>query len=346
MITVKEIAKMCNVSPSTVSNILNGRPNVSEETKRRVLEVVKETGYQPNYYASNMRKQSTKTICIIAEDLGQFSTTPMLEAAMACCEEHDYRTIIMNLRMYDKWSDTWYHDDSKLQSVLSPVLNEIQSIKVGGLIYIAGHGRVIHCLPEDFSLPTIVTYALSENERFPSIVLDDDKGGYDVMKYLMARGHRKIGILAGAMDNLHTQERLKGCQRALFEESIPYNPELTFYGDWERKTGYQGARKLYARDVTAIWCMNDLMAGGAYDFAREKGLEIGKDISILGYDNRQIAEYLYPGLTTNELPLQEIGYASAERLIDILEGRRDKTDTKPVKIPCKMIVRDSVGLLL
>ena len=119
MITVKEIAKMCDVSPSTVSNILNGKPNVSEKTRQKVWQAVKETGYQPNYYAANMRKQSTRTISIIAEDLGQFSTTPILEAAMACCEEHEYRTVIMNLRLYDKWRDTWYNDEIKLQSMLS-----------------------------------------------------------------------------------------------------------------------------------------------------------------------------------------------------------------------------------
>ena len=159
MITVKEIAKMCDVSPSTVSNILNGKPNVSEKTRQRVWQAVKETGYQPNYYAANMRKQSTRTIAIIAEDLGQFSTTPILEAAMATCEEREYRTVIMNLRLYDKWRDTWYNDEPKLQSVLSPVLNELKSIKVDGVLYIAGHGRLIRCIPEDFSIPTVVAYA-------------------------------------------------------------------------------------------------------------------------------------------------------------------------------------------
>lgn len=343
MITVKEIAKMCNVSPSTVSNILNGRPNVSEETRKRVLEVVKETGYQPNFYASNMRKQSTRTISIIAEDLGQFSTTPILEAAMAYCEEHEYRSIIMNLRMYDKWQDTWYHDERKLQSMLSPVLNELQSIKVDGLIYIAGHGRVIHCLPEDFSMPTVVAYARSENNRFPSIVLDDEKGGYEMMKYLLDHGHKRIGIIAGAADNLHTQERLVGCQQALFEANIPYNPNWTYYGDWERASGYKGAKTLFGEDITAIWCMNDLMAGGAYDFAHEKGIEIGKQIAIAGYDNRQVAEFLYPGLTTSELPLKEIGYRSAERLIEILEGKENVSDDSPIKMACKMVPRESVG---
>ena len=345
MITVKEIAKMCDVSPSTVSNILNGKPNVSEKTRQKVWQAVKETGYQPNYYAANMRKQSTRTISIIAEDLGQFSTTPILEAAMACCEEHEYRTVIMNLRLYDKWRDTWYNDETKLQSMLSPVLNELKSIKVDGLLYIAGHGRSIKCLPDDFSLPTVVAYATSENHRFPSVVLNDEKGGYDMIKYLTDMGHRRIGIIAGAADNMHTRERLLGCQRALFEASITYNPEWTVYCDWEKQSGYEFAQKLAGQNMTAIWCMNDLMAGGAYDYAREKGIIIGKDLSIAGYDNRQVAEYFYPGLTTNELPLKEVGIASANKLISMLEGEDQEVSKEPIKVGGKMILRSSVARL-
>ncbi len=345
MITVKEIAKMCNVSPSTVSNILNGKPNVSDKTRQRVWQAVKETGYQPNYYAASMRKQSTRTISIVAEDLGQFSTTPILESAMACCEEHEYRTVIMNLRLYDKWRDTWYNDEKKLQSMLSPVLNELKSIKVDGLLYVAGHGRVIRCLPEDFSLPTVVAYAESENQRFPSIVLNDEKAGYDMVKYLTDMGHRRIGIIAGTADNLHTRERLLGCQRALFEASIPYNPEWTVYGNWERESGYECAKKLASQKLTAIWCMNDLMAGGAYDYAHEMGIAIGTDLSIAGFDNRQVAEYLYPGLTTNELPLKEIGYRAAETLIGMLTEEDKEISREPIRIDGRMILRESVARL-
>lgn len=345
MITVKEIAKMCGVSPSTVSNILNGKPNVSEKTRQRVWDAVKETGYQPNYYAANMRKQSTRTIAIVAEDLGQFSTTPILEAAMSACEEHDYRSVIMNLRLYDKWRDTWYNDEIKLQSVLSPVLNELKSIKVDGLLYIAGHGRAIKCLPEDFSLPTVVAYATSENNRFPSIVLNDEKGGYDMIKYLISMGHRRIGIIAGAADNMHTRERLLGCQRALFEEGIPYNPEWTVYGDWEKESGYECAKKLASQNLTAIWCMNDLMAGGVYDYAHENGIVIGKDLSVAGYDNRQVAEYFFPGLTTNQLPLKQVGFDCAEKLISILENGEREVPKETFKVDGEMVIRNSVAKL-
>ncbi len=102
MITVKEIARRCGVSPSTVSNILNGRSNVGELTRERVLAVVAETGYQPNYFAQSMRKQSSRMISIITEGLMTFGSYPIVEAIMEHCEAGGYRTVLMNLRMYRK----------------------------------------------------------------------------------------------------------------------------------------------------------------------------------------------------------------------------------------------------
>lgn len=343
--TVKEIAKMCDVSASTVSNILNGKGNVSEQTRQRVLSVIEETGYQPNYFASSMRKQNTRMIGIIAEDLCQFSTNTIVGAVMAYCEEQGYRTILMNLRLYDRWQDTWYNDESKLESTLLPVLKEVQSIKADGIIYVAGHCRTIKTFPRDFSLPTTIAYATAKQNRFPSVIINDEKGGYDMVKYIISMGHRKIGVIAGVADNMHTKSRMSGCQRALIEAGIPYNPEWTVYGDWQRNSGYECAEKLVDMGVTAIWCMNDLMAGGVYDYAYEHNIVIGKDISVAGYDNMQISQFMYPKLTTNDLPLEEIGRSAAENLLGMLEGET-KCSRNPVYIPCKMKIRDSVGRML
>lgn len=341
--TVKEIARACGVSPSTVSNAINGKSNVSEETRKKILDCIQRMGYQPNYFASNIRRHSTKTIGIIAEDIGQFSTSNILESAMACCEEQGYRAVIMNLRMYDKWADTWYHDEQKLQNVLNPVLSEFQAIHADGLVYIAGHGRTINCIPEDFAIPTVIAYGYAAKNRFPSIVPDDVAGGYDMMKYLISQGHRRIGILSGVADNLHAKARLLGCQRALFEAGISYNPEWTYYGDWEKPSGVLGAKELLKNDVTAILCMNDLMAGGVYDYAHENNLAIGKDFSIVGYDNQLVTDYLYPKLTTCELPLGEIGRQAADLLIQNIIGEEKAKSYEPIKLPCKMICRDSVS---
>lgn len=334
---------MCGVSISTVSNILNDKPKVSEETKQRVLSVVKQTGYQPNYFAQNMRKHKTQIIGIIVEDLSEFSTPPIVEAIMAYFEDNNYRTLLLNMRLYDKWKDTWYNDEKKLQSVLQPLLQELLSIKVDGILYVAGHCRVVNCFTNDFKLPAVVAYAFSKSHRFPSVVIDDEKGGYDMTNYLISMGHRKIGVIAGAEDNLHAQKRGLGYQKALFEHQILFNPEWIRYGNWIRLSGYTETEFLVKAGVTAIFCMNDTMAAGCYDYLLDHDIKIGLDISVVGYDNKEISEYLRPNLTTSDIGLALIGRKSAEILLkDIEEGPEENKNINVIKMPCRMVTRESV----
>lgn len=344
LVTLKEIAQTCGVSITTVSNVLNGKLKVSEETRQRVFEVLKQTGYQPNYFAQGMRKQKTRIIGIIVEDLDLFSTPPIVEAIMAYCDDNNYRTILVNMRLYDKWQDTWYSDEKKIQSVLQPTLQELLSIKVDGIMYVAGHCRDINSFREDFNIPAIIVYALSTSSRYPSVVIDDEMGSYDITKYLISKGHRKIGVIAGIANNLHTQKRGLGYQRALFEEQILFNPDWIKHGDWKRMSGYIQAEKLVKEGVTAIFCMNDLMAAGAYDYLYENNITVGQDISIVGYDNNEISEYLRPRLTTNDIPLKKIGKTAAEYFINLLEdGLYSNESQVVIKLPCNIVIRESVG---
>lgn len=346
VITLKEIARMCNVSPSTVSNILNGKTNVSEQTRQKVLDTIKESGYRPNFFAQSMRRLSSRIIAIITEDLNEFSAGLIVESVMDYCEEHGYRTILMNLRMYHKWKDTWYEDEEKLRTVLTPIIHEALSIRVDGLLYVMGHCRVIRDVLEEVPVPVVFAYGIAQKLRYPSIIIDDEKGGYDMTRYMIAKGHRRIGLIGGVADNLHTKSRLMGYQKALFEANILYNPSWVCYGDWKRPSGREAAEYLVKNGVSAIFCMNDNMAAGAYDYLYEQGLCVGKDISIAGYDNKEIADYMRPGLTTNELPLKEIGRKAAETLISQLGAQEDGTKGKGfgiIKLPCKMIERESVG---
>lgn len=106
MVTLKEIARECKVSPTTVSNILNGKPKVGEETRQRVLKTVEKMGYRPNYIAQGLRKRRTRMIGIIVEDISQFTTPEIVEGIMSRCEEKGYRVIVKNLRLYARWSDS------------------------------------------------------------------------------------------------------------------------------------------------------------------------------------------------------------------------------------------------
>ena len=346
MVTLKEIASKCNVSATTVSNILNGKPKVSEKTKQAVMEVVREMGYQPDYVAQGLRRKKTSTIGIIAEDIAQFTTPGMVESIMEYCEKKGYRTVVQNLRLYGRWQDQWFDQEDEYERVLAPALTELCSVKVDGIIYLAGHARVIRSISDDFPIPVVMAYAYTQSPKIPSVVIDDTKSSYELISYLISMGHTKIGVVAGRQDNIHTQRRLLGYQKALFDADVLYNPSLVRFGDWQRPSGYTQTQALVEQGVTAIFCMADRMAGGVYDYLEEQGIRVGEDISVVGFDNQDIAEYFRPALTTTALPLSEIGQKSAKLLLKRLEGEQEP-DNKVVEvlIPCKFIERKSVKKL-
>lgn len=344
MITVRDIAEHCNVSPGTVSNILNGRTNVGEQTRKRVLQYVHETGYRRNYFAQSIRNcgVGNRIISIITEGLGVFGTSQIVESIMTWCDKNDYRSMLMNMGLYVKHGDTWFNDGEVLQNAINPIIQEARAVRVSGIIYVAGHHRVIDCFPPDFPIPTVIAYGLSKDCKYPSIVIDDEMAGYNTAKYLTLKGHSRIGVIAGKKDNHHTIYRLRGYNNALLEQGISSRLQQVYYGDWRRPSGYIGAGELINKGVTAIFCLNDEMAAGVYDFCFEKGLTVGKDISIIGFDNMELSDYLRPHLTTNEIPLYEIGEKAAEVMLNLPETITSGSRVAVYKIPCKIIERESV----
>lgn len=345
MITVKEIAKMCGVSPSTVSNILNGRSNMTEETKQKVLKVVKETGYKPNYYAQGMRRTNNKTICIIAEELCQFSTPEIVNAIMEDAESKGYRTFIINMSMYDKWEKSGYFlgDEKLLRENTDPAFSEAQAIRADGIIYIAAHGRILDIVPEGLDIPVVFSYGVSKDNKYKSVVIDDTNSSEAIVDYLVSKDYSEIGVIAGDAGNFHTVWRLTGYKEALEKHKISFDPEIIEYGMWDRESGYECARKLIDKGIRTIWCMNDMMAAGVYDYAREKNLIAGKDISIFGFDDREIAEFLYPPLSTSKIMLEEIGQKSSELIIREIENENFRNrKCEPYRIECTLIERESI----
>lgn len=340
MITLKEIAKECGVSTATVSNILNGKKNVSEETRQKVLAVVKERGYKLNYVAQGLRKQKTQTIGVIAEDIAQFTTPAIIEGIMELCEENGYRTIVQNLRLYSRWHDEWFDNEKMYYSVMDPAVQEMASIRVDGIIYVAGHARNIHRFPKDYDIPSVLAYAYSLEKDVPSVVIDDEEAAKTAVEHLIKKGHTKIGVMAGEQENIHTKLRILGYQKALFEAGILYNPELVVYSGWTKELGYKHAAQLLDKGVTAIFCMSDRTAGGIYRYMYENGIRVGKDVSIIGFDNEEISDYMYPGLSTMQIELVQIGKNAAGILFDKMA---EKPVDDRIKVQCTLIERNSVA---
>jgi len=341
MLTIKDIAKRCNVSPATVSNVMNGKSNkVSEETASHILKTIQELGYKPNFIAKGLRSSKTKIIGVIAEDLASFNIPPIITGITACCEEHGYIFLLENLRLYDRWGGSWFEDSDKYNSAFNPAMEEMDAINVDGIIYVAGHSRKISSLKQNDNRPVVVAYSIAEDTSIPTFVLDDEKAAYEMTCYLMEKGHEKIGVVAGERSNLHTLLRVDGYQKALFEKGKLYDPNFVSYGEWSRKSGHDQAENLINKGATALFCFADYIAGGVYDYLEEKGLRAGKDISVVGFDNHEYSTYMSPRLTTIELPTREIGYKAAERLIEMIEGKvNDNTIENQVK--CDLVIRQS-----
>ena len=342
MITLKEIAEQCSVSIATVSNILNGKSNVSKSTKERILKIIKETGYKPNYMARGLRASKTHSIGLIIDDLTEFSSPCIIDGIMSYFEEHNYKTILENLRFYSKWGTKWYQNEGYSESV-SSAIEEFLAIKVDGIIYVAGHSRDINCIPSDLNIPFVISYAFTDVPGISTVEIDDEKSAYNMSNYLINNGHKNIAVVAGKKDNIHTVRRLEGIRQAIAENSLQIDEKLIAYGDWTSDSGYNACESIFnsQKEFSAIFCLNDLMAAGVYDCIDAHGKIPEKDISIAGFDNRTISKYLKPSLTTMEIPLAEIGKKSAELLLNQIESTEGVTIQKCF-VPCNLIERDSV----
>ena len=341
MVTIKEIAKECNVSVATVSNILNHKPGASDETRKIVMDKIKELNYKPNTVARNLKTKNTRTIGVIVEDMTIFSIPDIVDGITEHCEENSYQILLINLRLFKKYNDFYYHREDYYGRV-GEEIDKLIARQVEGIIYVTAHERIMRCIPENLPIPVVMAYGYTANKDIPSVVVNDEDGAHQIVDYLIANGHRRIGIITGKTDSIHMQERLLGMQRALFENQILYNPQAVYYGDWTRKSGYEGTKQLLKQGITAICCMNDLMAGGVYDCLEENGILPGKDIAVTGYDNRELSGYYKPPLTTISLPLHDIGYTASEVIMRMVEGKRLKEPEGIYRVGCHMLERSSV----
>jgi len=341
MANIKEIAKESGVSIATVSNIINGKPGAGEETRKRVLETIKKLDYRPNAIAKNLKQKNNRTIGIITEDLTVFNTPDIVDGINEYCDEHDYEFVLGNLRLYKKYDERFY-DSNKYYGKVLDEFKMMESKQVEGIIYVGCHSRNLECIPSNFSIPIVIAYGFDNNKEHSSVIFNDEQGAYAATCKLIEAGHKDIGVICGSLQSLHAQQRLLGYQRALYENKILFNPALIQQGDWSRKSGYEASKTFFEQKVTALFAMNDLMAGGAYDFYYEKEYKVGKDIAIVGFDNREVSQAYNPPLSTIELPLFEIGRQSAKLLINMITETSKKVETEIYKMDCKFIERKSI----
>ncbi len=340
MTTIKEIARLANVSAVTVSNVLNGKGGASEAKAIQIKEIAERLHYTPNKFAKGLKQKRSNTVGVITEDLTVFNTPEIVDGIDACCEKHGFDIILGNLRLFKRYHND-FTDTQKHHHLLDEMVHSMYAKQVEGIIYVGYHCRNISYMPVEQSVPLVYAYCYTEGGGVPSVIYDDEKAAYDATTLLIKSGNSRIGILCGPFDSFHTQERLRGYQQALFDGNLLYDNRIVAYGNWERSSGYELGKNLIESGVHAIFSMNDVMACGVYDYCAEHGLTVGRDISLIGFDNREISQAYHPQLTTISIPLTKIGERAGELIVAKIEG--GETENSLFKIPCKLISRESVA---
>ncbi|MEQ2528908.1 LacI family DNA-binding transcriptional regulator [Bacillaceae bacterium CLA-AA-H227] len=316
MVTIKDIAKMANVSVATVSNALNGKESVKPKTKEQILKLAKELNYVPNSIAQGLVKNSTKTINIVISGPSSFNlfSNPnffqLVRSITIYLDKIGYYVLLSIIDM-----------DEELQKI--PRIAQSRSSDALILLGSRRSNDELIAMINRINIPTLVIDRGTFKEDIVTVSVDNQKCTYLATRHLLEMGHRRIGFLGEIPGYRLAEERLEGYRQALDEEGIPYDESIVIKGDYYQESGLVGIRQLLAHAVprpTAVTIANDLMALGAIEGIEQEGLRIPEDISIIGCDNIPNLHLLKVPLSTVSIPFSEIGRLAAKKAVGILEG--------------------------
>lgn len=332
--TISDIAKLANVSKSAVSIVLNNKTGVSEKTRSKVLKIIEKYNYNPNQIAQSLAVRETKSIGLIIKEIDNPYFAKLMRGVYDACSQLGYSVLLGSSELSaDKETE---------------ILKALISKRVDGLI--------ISPLQSEESDFTYLANLLNDN--YPLVVLgmitnystnivdiDNIKAAYDAVSYLIQHGHTKIAYFAGPIHSGHGQRRLEGYKQALIDHNLPIDKDYIIQVEPYTPNGYEAAKKLFSKNMelpTAIFCYNDLVAIGVINALTELGVDIPKDVSVMGFDNIDFSRYVKIPLTTIQMPAYDIGKSAANLLIKQISNSSSPLIEKLI-LEHKIIERDSVG---
>lgn len=341
--TLKEIASLAGVSVATVSYVLNNTAQVSDETRKKVEKIIKETGYRSNILAKSLRRNESFLVGVIVEDVTVWHTAYIIDGINEIAEARGYNTVLSNLRLLNKIESQFDHI-SNYQKDIDKALDVMVGMQVDGIIYVGMHDRKMSHILRNVKKPVVYCYCYTDGEG-SSVRYSNEKTIYQMTQMLIEHGHREFGVINGLKESEPAALRYRGLLKALNEAGITLKEENITCGNWNYREGKEAAKKLLDKDnhPTAIVAMNDDMAVGVCDAAKELGLKIPDDVSVTGFDNADIIQYVTPRITTVERPLQEMGYRSMELLLESISGAG--VGEVSITLPCALIEGESVRKL-
>ena len=331
-VTIKEIANAAGVSIATVSKVVNGKDhNITPATRQRVLETINELNYVPNRIASSMITKNTYTIGLVIPDI----TNPFFPEVARGVEDYanqaGYHVVLCN-------------SDNNLKKE-STYIYMLQEKMVDGIIITSSTSSVREESARNYmkiGIPIItVDRDMKDFKTQGKILVDNTKGAFEAVSYMIEKGYKKILHLSGSMNSTPSIQRFEGYKNALKYHNIDFDPDLYLEGTYDVEWGYEGIKKIMDKkiDFDSVFCGNDLIAIGAMKAIKELRFRIPEDIGIMGFDNIYIAGVVTPSLSTVNQPNYKMGYKAAELLINFIKNPSKPEDE--VVLETELIIRES-----
>lgn len=334
-VTIKEVAQLANVSPSTVSRVISDNSRISEDTKKRVKDAMEELGYHPNAIARSLVNKSTHTIGVVMPKSAHLSlANPFFpEALRGISARANQEGFFVMLSVEDNDMDKHYN-----------IENIVRAGVVDGVImlYSRLEDKTFNMLKDNKFPFVIVGKPVNGNANKVNYVDNDNIGAaYDATVHLLNKNRTEIGLITGPMNLIVSLDRLEGYKRALADSLIVFNKNFVKESEFSEEGGFKAMSELLNSKncPQAILATDDLLALGAIKAIKSAGLKIPEDISIISFNNIPAAEFLTPPLTSVDINPFELGYEATELLIQCLKN--EKTSYQARIVPTKLIERES-----
>jgi len=334
--TIKEVASVSGVSTQTVSRVINERPDVSPETRKRVQEVIKEMGYQPSALARSLIRQRSHTLGVVTAGLRYIGPSRTLSGIAAAAEEAGYSLLLKELPRFD-------------ENDIEPIFQALLSHHVDGIIWAVPEVGENHAwvTGQSLNLDIPLVYITMEPQRNISVVsIDNYLGGRMAMSHLLEQGYRQIGHISGPLDWWEARQRMAAWKDALQESYLEIKDSHYVEGNWSSASGAQAIEKLFHQypEMDSIFVANDQMALSVIQFAGQKGLRIPEDIGIVGFDNIAESAFFSPALTTIQQDQHNIAKLAVEEIIKTIEAgwqESEQFEPQSIMLPPTLVIRQS-----
>ena len=312
-ITIKDIAERCGVSVTTVSRVLNEKPDVNDETRARVLKVIEDSNYRPNGMARSLVINQTYSIGLIIPDINNPYFPEVARGVEDQAQDSSYSVI---------FSST----DNKLEQEQEVIDLMLQKRVDGLIVSLSLANRDILKRLESRNIPVVQLDRKIPDSIYPAVMIDNQQSAYKAVQFLIDEGYKEIAHITGDLQTVPGQDREDGYRKAILDNDLRLAEDMIIEGDFSKRSGYDAMEKMIASGnlPEAIFAANDMMALGVLEACRHADIRIPEDLVLIGHDNISISNLVYPALTTMAQPKYKLGRQASKMLIDLINIKQKK----------------------